>query len=31
MTVVAGTGIFWAVRRRRTEDLTAASTSVSAG
>ncbi|MFJ3962745.1 energy-coupling factor ABC transporter permease [Streptomyces sp. NPDC090036] len=31
VTVVAGTGIFWAVRRRRTEDLTAASTSVSAG
>ncbi|MER6250917.1 energy-coupling factor ABC transporter permease [Streptomyces sp. NPDC001584] len=33
VTVVAGTGIFWAVRRRRTEDLTATSTSttVSAG
>ncbi|MFA7768963.1 energy-coupling factor ABC transporter permease [Streptomyces sp. NRRL S-448] len=33
VTVVAGTGIFWAVRRRRAEDLTAASTStpVSAG
>ncbi|MEU9083170.1 energy-coupling factor ABC transporter permease [Streptomyces sp. NPDC048357] len=29
VTVVAGTGIFWAVRRRRTEELTA--TSVSAG
>ncbi|MFB6822756.1 energy-coupling factor ABC transporter permease [Streptomyces virginiae] len=27
VTVVAGTGIFWAVRRRRTEDLTATSTS----
>ncbi|MFG2485947.1 energy-coupling factor ABC transporter permease [Streptomyces virginiae] len=26
VTVVAGTGIFWAVRRRRTEDLTATST-----
>ncbi|WKD34283.1 energy-coupling factor ABC transporter permease [Streptomyces xanthophaeus] len=31
VTVVAGTGIFWAVRRRRTEDLTATSTTVSAG
>ncbi|MFI7354822.1 energy-coupling factor ABC transporter permease [Streptomyces avidinii] len=33
VTVVAGTGIFWAVRRRRTEDLTATATttSVSAG
>ncbi|MCX4963176.1 energy-coupling factor ABC transporter permease [Streptomyces virginiae] len=35
VTVVAGTGIFWAVRRRRTEDLaatsTAPSTTVSAG
>ncbi|MEU7727022.1 energy-coupling factor ABC transporter permease [Streptomyces sp. NPDC040724] len=29
VTVAAGTGIFWAVRRRRTEELTA--TSVSAG
>ncbi|MEY2274114.1 energy-coupling factor ABC transporter permease [Streptomyces sp. BF23-19] len=26
VTVVAGTGIFWTVRRRRTEDLTATST-----
>ncbi|WP_030774842.1 energy-coupling factor ABC transporter permease [Streptomyces sp. NRRL F-2664] len=26
VTVVAGTGIFWAVRRRRSDDLTAAST-----
>ncbi|WP_405440119.1 energy-coupling factor ABC transporter permease [Streptomyces avidinii] len=33
VTVVAGTGIFWTVRRRRTEDLTAGATatSVSAG
>ncbi|MFB7258971.1 energy-coupling factor ABC transporter permease [Streptomyces nojiriensis] len=33
VTVVAGTGIFWTVRRRRTEDLTATSSStpVSAG
>ncbi|MFE5862061.1 energy-coupling factor ABC transporter permease [Streptomyces virginiae] len=29
VTVVAGTGIFWAVRRRRTEDLTATSTAPS--
>ncbi|MFF3089319.1 energy-coupling factor ABC transporter permease [Streptomyces nojiriensis] len=29
VTVVAGTGIFWAVRRRRTEDLTATSTAAS--
>ncbi|MEV7558007.1 energy-coupling factor ABC transporter permease [Streptomyces sp. NPDC089795] len=29
VTVVAGTGIFWAVRRRRTEDLTATSTTPS--
>ncbi|MFD6227412.1 energy-coupling factor ABC transporter permease [Streptomyces sp. NPDC060232] len=28
VTVVAGTGIFWAVRRRRTDDLTATSTPV---
>lgn len=28
MTVVVGTGIFWVVRRRRAEDLTATSTSV---
>ncbi|MFJ4861638.1 energy-coupling factor ABC transporter permease [Streptomyces sp. NPDC088748] len=33
VTVVAGTGIFWTVRRRRSQDLTATatSTSVSAG
>ncbi|QES55049.1 cobalt ABC transporter permease [Streptomyces venezuelae] len=31
VTVAAGTAIFWSVRRRRTDDLTAASTSVSAG
>ncbi len=30
VTVVAGTGIFWAVRRRRTEDLTATSAATSA-
>ncbi|MFJ6484343.1 MULTISPECIES: energy-coupling factor ABC transporter permease [unclassified Streptomyces] len=30
VTVVAGTGVFWAVRRRRTEDLTATSTATSA-
>ncbi|MFB6509754.1 energy-coupling factor ABC transporter permease [Streptomyces virginiae] len=29
VTVVASTGIFWAVRRRRTEDLTATSTAPS--
>ncbi|MER5773295.1 energy-coupling factor ABC transporter permease [Streptomyces sp. NPDC002039] len=28
VTVVVGTGIFWAVRRRRAEDLTATSTAV---
>ncbi|MET9572544.1 energy-coupling factor ABC transporter permease [Streptomyces virginiae] len=27
VTVVAGTGIFWAVRRRRTDDMTATATS----
>ncbi|MFE7099329.1 energy-coupling factor ABC transporter permease [Streptomyces erythrochromogenes] len=27
LTVVAGTGVFWAVRRRKSEELTAASTS----
>lgn len=31
VTVVAGTGIFWTVRRRRSQDLTATATSVSAG
>ncbi|MFB6562301.1 MULTISPECIES: energy-coupling factor ABC transporter permease [unclassified Streptomyces] len=30
VTVVAGTGIFWSVRRRRTEGLTATSTATSA-
>ncbi|MEV6679870.1 energy-coupling factor ABC transporter permease [Streptomyces erythrochromogenes] len=31
VTVVAGTGIFWAVRRRKSDELTATSTPTSAG